>query len=68
MDTEVKTVDACHTCTLGDTMDTVRTLEERARQYYLEAAEKMKAQPEVARALKLLGKKRGAHIKTLQEL
>ena len=45
-----------------------RKLEERAKQFYLDAAEKIKALPEVTRALKLVAKKRTAHIKQLTEM
>ena len=57
----------CEECQGADTMNaaealvTARRLEERAERYYSQAAEKMKAQPEVARALKTIGKKRKAH-------
>ena len=40
-------------------------LEERAENYYLQAAEKMKAQSEVARILKQVAKKRTAHRNSL---
>lgn len=43
-------------------------LEERAERYYAEAAKKIKALPEVARALKQVGKKRTAHLKKLATL
>ncbi|NNF98819.1 MAG: hypothetical protein HKM93_05535 [Desulfobacteraceae bacterium] len=65
---EIKSADACHTCALGETIDTIKTLEERAERYYQAAADKMKALPEVARALKLMGKKRSAHLKMLDQL
>ena len=42
-------------------------LERRAARYYVEAAEKLKALSEVARALKQIGKKRAAHQKKLEE-
>ena len=42
-------------------------LEKRAVRYYAEAAEKLKALSEVARALKQIGKKRAAHQKKLEE-
>lgn len=45
-----------------------RRLEDRALRYYTEAADKIKAQPEVARALKTIGKKRKAHINKLASL
>jgi hypothetical protein len=69
LDTDtIQSVEACHTCELGETLDTVKKLEDRAARYYEEAAVKMKALPEVARALKLMGKKRKAHMKKLEEL
>ena len=45
-----------------------RCMEDRANRYYAEAAEKIKAQPEVSRALKRIGKKRQAHIDSLGDL
>ena len=47
---------------------TARRMEARAQRYYSEAAEKIKAQPEVSRALKRIGKKRQAHIDRLAAL
>ncbi len=47
---------------------TARRLEERADRYYTEAAEKIKALPEVARALKVLGKLRKARLAKLSAL
>ena len=44
---------------------TAQKLEERAERYYSEAAQKIKALPEVARALKTIGKKRRAHLSML---
>ncbi|MGD9176488.1 MAG: hypothetical protein PVJ35_00975, partial [Desulfobacterales bacterium] len=64
----------CEECVGVDKMDAVealdaaRRLEDRAVRYYTEAATKIKAQPEVARALKLLGKKHAAHLARLNEL
>jgi rubrerythrin len=46
--------------TAAELIDTAKKLEARAERYYAEAAEKIKAQPEVARALKSLGKIRKA--------
>jgi rubrerythrin len=51
-----------------EALETARRLEDRAERYYTEAAEKIKAQPEVARALKLIGKKRKAHSDRLSTL
>ncbi len=52
----------------GQALETARRLEERAQRYYQEAAQKLKALSEVARALKLVGKKHRAHLEKLQEL
>jgi rubrerythrin len=49
-------------------MDAARRLEDRAVRYYTEAATRIKALPEVGRALKLIGKKHAAHLAKLQEL
>lgn len=49
-------------------LDAANRLESRAQRYYTEAAVKMKALPEVGRALKLLGKKRKAHLDKLAAL
>ncbi len=49
-----------------DLIAAARSLEERAESYYQQAALKIKAQPEVARALKMIGKKRTAHINKLK--
>jgi rubrerythrin len=43
-----------------------RQLEVRALRYYQAAAEKIKALPEVARALKSMAKKRAAHLSKLE--
>ena len=64
----------CEECVGADEMiaaealDAARRLEERAVRYYTEAAVKIKAQPEVARALKLIGKKHSAHLAQLGEV
>ena len=52
----------------AEALDAARRLEERAVRYYTEAAVKIKAQPEVARALKLIGKKHSAHLAQLGEI
>ena len=52
----------------AEALDAARRLEDRAVRYYTEAAAKIKALPEVARALKLLGKKHSAHIAKLDEV
>jgi rubrerythrin len=50
---------------LEDALATAKRLEDRALRYYTEAAAKIKALPEVARALKLIGKKHNAHRESL---
>lgn len=52
----------------AEALETAKRLEDRGLRYYTEAAEKIKAQPEVARALKMVGKKRKAHISKLADL
>ena len=47
--------------TAADALAAAKRLEDRAVRYYTEAAAKINAQPEVARALKLLAKKHNAH-------
>jgi len=47
--------------TAEDALAAAGRLEDRAVRYYTEAAAKINAQPEVARALKLLAKKHNAH-------
>ncbi len=52
----------------AEAVEAARRLEDRAVRYYTEAAAKIKAQPEVARALKVIGKKHAAHLAKLGEL
>jgi rubrerythrin len=54
------------TLNVDEAMELASKLEERAKRYYTEAAEKIKALPEVARILKLLAKKRQAHLGMLK--
>jgi rubrerythrin len=49
----------------AEALEIARKLEDRAQGYYLEAAEKIKALPEVSRALKSIAKKRASHRKKL---
>jgi rubrerythrin len=64
----------CEECQGAETMDasealdSAKTLEERAERYFTQAAQKIKALPEVARALKTIGKKHTAHLIKLAEL
>jgi rubrerythrin len=51
-----------------DALATARRLTDRAERYYTAAAAKIKAQPEVSRALKALGKKHKAHREKLASL
>ena len=51
-----------------EALETATRLEARADRYYGEAAENMNALPEVARALKTLGKQRKAHIARLMNV
>ena len=52
----------------SEVLNSAKTLEERAQRYCTEAALKIKALPEVSRALKTLGKKHTAHLRKLAEL
>jgi rubrerythrin len=54
--------------TADEALKMARRLEDRAVRYYTQAAAKIKAQPEVARALKAIGKKHTAHLARLQQL
>ena len=56
------------TMNASEVIEAARTLEDRAERYYTEAAVKIKALPEVARALKIVGKKHTAHMRILAEL
>jgi rubrerythrin len=64
----------CEECVGADSMNAeealaaARRLEERAVNYYNRAAEKIKALPEVARALKTMGKKHNTHREKLAAL
>jgi rubrerythrin len=52
----------------GDALATANRLIDRAERYYTEAAAKIKALPEVARALKTIAKKHKAHREKLASL
>jgi hypothetical protein len=56
------------TMSAAEVIDAAKKLEDRANRYYTEAAAKIKALPEVARALKIIGKKHTAHLQRLAEL
>ena len=64
----------CEACVGADSMSAEDALaaacrlEERAVNYYTLAAEKIKALPEVSRALKIMGKKHNAHRERLAAL
>jgi rubrerythrin len=59
---------AAPSMTVEDALASAKRLEARAVRYYTEAAAKIKALPEVARALKLLGKKHNGHLDKLTAL
>jgi rubrerythrin len=59
---------AASSMTIEEALATAMRLEDRAVRYYTEAAVKIKALPEVARALKLIGKKHNAHRENLAAL
>ena len=59
---------AAPSMTVEDALASAKRLEARAVRYYTEAAAKIKALPEVARALKLLGKKHNGHLDKLAAL
>ena len=61
-------VDPAVANSIADIVDSARCLERRAERYYTDAAVKMKALSEVARALKTIGKKHTAHLKKLDTL
>ncbi len=52
----------------SEIVEAARRMEDQARRYYQTAAEKLKAQPEVSRVLKRIGKKRQTHINVLSDL
>ena len=56
------------TMNASEALEAAGTLEERAERYYTEAAVKIKALPEVARALKTVGKKHTTHLRKLTEV
>jgi rubrerythrin len=56
------------TMTFSDALTTANRLVDRAERYYTEAAAKIKAQPEVSRALKTICKKHKAHREKLSSL
>jgi rubrerythrin len=58
-DNELENLDAASALRIS------RRREQNAERYYAEAAEKIKALPEVSRALKTIGKKHTAHLKQL---
>jgi rubrerythrin len=53
---------------IEEALATAKRLIDRAERYYTEAAEKIKSQPEVSRALKTIGKKHKAHREKLAAL
>ena len=60
-----ETYDVTDSVSMGDALAGSKRLEERAIRYYTEAGKKIKALPEVARALKQLAKKHHARLQRL---
>lgn len=60
-----QTEDALDNLDAAGALQIVQKRERNAERYYAEAAEKIKALPEVSRALKTIGKKHTAHLKKL---
>lgn len=52
----------------AETLETIKTIEQRSIDYYTAASKKMKSLPEVANALKLLGKKHTARLKKVNAI
>jgi rubrerythrin len=63
----LESIEAVETMAADDILATARRLEERCLRYYQDAAVKLKALSEVARALKQLAKKHKAQIEQLGE-
>lgn len=61
-DSELKNLDAANALRIS------KRREQNAERYYAEAAIKIKALPEVSRALKTIGKKHTAHLKQLDSV
>ena len=61
-------IDPAEAKSIDDIFESARCLEKRAERYYTDAAVKIKALSEVARALKLVGKKHTAHLKKMDSL
>ncbi len=49
-------------------LETMKTIEQRSLDYYTAASKKMKSLPEVATALKLLGKKHNARLRKINDI
>ena len=67
-DAFIESSEGAGTMAAAQVLETARRLEERSERYYSEAARKLKALSEVARALKMVGKKHRAHLAKLQEM
>lgn len=55
-------IDPAEAKTNAEILDAARCLEKRTENYYIEASVKIKALPEVSRALKMIGKKHTKHL------
>ncbi|MEN8210202.1 MAG: hypothetical protein ABFR31_00670 [Thermodesulfobacteriota bacterium] len=49
-------------------LETMKTIEQRSLDYYTAASKKMKSLPEVANALRLLGKKHNARLRKINDI
>jgi hypothetical protein len=49
-------------------LETIKTIEQRSLDYYTAASKKMKSLPEVANALRLLGKKHTARLRKINDI
>ncbi len=57
--------ECCESMGINDALSSCKSISEKAEDFYTKAAEKLKAQPEVARALKRIGKKRKSQLNHL---
>ena len=53
---------------LIETLETMKTIEQRSLDYYTTSSKKMKSLPEVANALRLLGKKHNARLRKMNDI
>ena len=63
-----ETIDPAAAKNNAEILEAARCLEKRTERYYIEASEKIKALPEVSRALKTIGKNHTTHLRKLDAL